>query len=49
MTVSPWVVPVVVIVGVAVAGVFGPGWAYGVAGVFAASGAVWLGWILRKE
>ncbi|MFI5587159.1 hypothetical protein ACIA5G_19075 [Amycolatopsis sp. NPDC051758] len=49
MTVSPWVVPPVVIVVIAVAGVFGPGWASGAAVAFAVTGVVWLGWILWRE
>jgi UPF0716 family protein affecting phage T7 exclusion len=49
MTVSPWAVPPIVIIVIAVAGVLGPGWAVWVAVAFAVSGVAWLGWVLRRE
>jgi 8-oxo-dGTP pyrophosphatase MutT (NUDIX family) len=49
MGVSPWAVPAVGIVVVAVAGVFGAGWAWGAAGVLVAGGVGVLGWVVLRE
>ncbi len=47
--VSPWAVPAVGIAVVAVAGVFGAGWAWLALGVLLACGAGWLGWVVLRE
>jgi ADP-ribose pyrophosphatase YjhB (NUDIX family) len=49
MGVSPWGVPAVGIVVVAVAGVFGSGWAWLAVGVLVAGGLGWLGWAVLRE
>jgi 8-oxo-dGTP pyrophosphatase MutT (NUDIX family) len=49
MGVSPWAVPAVGIVVVAVAGAFGAGWAWVAAGVLVASGVGVLGWMVLRE
>src|SRR4051812_9496113 len=49
MGVSPWAVPAVGIVVVAVAGVFGPQWAWLAAGVLLAAGVGGLAWGVLRE
>src|SRR4051794_20138548 len=49
MGVSPWAVPAVGIVVVAVAGVFGPQWAWLAAGVLVAAGVGGLAWGVLRE
>lgn len=46
---SPWVVPLVGIVVVAVAGVFGGGWAWLAAGVFGVIVVAGIGWLVLRE
>ncbi|MFJ7217221.1 NUDIX hydrolase [Amycolatopsis sp. NPDC098790] len=46
---SPWAVPPVGIAVVAVAGVFGAGWAWLAVGVLVVVGVVWLGWAVLRE
>lgn len=49
MGVSPWAVPAVGIVVVAVAGVFGGGWAWLAFGVLVAGGVGALGWVVLRD
>jgi ADP-ribose pyrophosphatase YjhB (NUDIX family) len=49
MGLSPWAVPAVGIVVVAVAGVFGAAWAWGAVGVLLAVGVGGLGWVVLRE
>lgn len=46
---SPWAVPAVGIAVVAVAGVFGAGWAWVAVGTLFAAGIGWLGWVVLRE
>lgn len=46
---SPWAVPAVGIVVIAVAGVFGAGWAWVAFGTLLAAGICWLGWVVLRE
>lgn len=46
---SPWAVPAVGIAVVAVAGVFGAGWAWVAVGTLLAFGIGWLGWVVLRE
>lgn len=49
MGISPWGLPAVGVVVVAVAGTFGSGWAWLALGALLAGGAGWLGWVVLRE